>query len=90
MDEEVIYLLNRFPKHKKLLLESYTNDEEFRALCQDYYNSAITLEKYERKIMKGLKSRQEYERAYSDLENSIAVRLKTLKETRSGSPQQRQ
>ena len=82
MDEEVIYLLNRFPKHKKLLMESYTNNEEFRALCQDYYNSAITLEKYERKVTKGSKSRQEYERVYSDLENSIASRLKSFKETR--------
>ena len=82
MDEEVIYLLNRFPKHKKLLMESYTNNEEFRTLCQDYYNSAITLEKSEHKVAKGLKSRQEYERLYSDLENSIASRLKSLKETR--------
>ena len=81
MDEEVIYLLNRFPKHKKLLMESYTNNEEFRALCQDFYNSAITLEKYERKVTKGLKSRQEYERVYSDLENSIVSRLKSFKET---------
>jgi len=87
MDEEVIYLLNRFPKHKKLLMESYTNDEEFRTLCQDYYKSAIALEKIERKMTKGLKSRQECEQAYSDLENSIALRLKTLKETRTSSPQ---
>lgn len=62
-------------------MESYTNNEEFRALCQDFYNSAITLEKYERKVTKGLKSRQEYERVYSDLENSIVSRLKSFKET---------
>ena len=80
MDEEVIYLLNRFPKHKKLLMESYANDEEFRTLCRNYYSSAITLEKYEHKVTKGTKSRQEYERIFSDLESSITRRLKTLKE----------
>jgi hypothetical protein len=85
MDEEVIYLLNRFPKHKKLLMEWYTNNEEFRKLCQDYYNSAITLEKYERNVIKGLKSRPEYERLHSDLQNSIASRLKSLKETKAAS-----
>jgi hypothetical protein len=84
MDEEVIYLLNRFPKHKKLLMESYANNEEFRTLCREYYNSAITIEKYEHKVTKGTKTRQEYERAYSDLENSIARRLKSLKEARIG------
>jgi hypothetical protein len=80
MDEEVIYLLNRFPKHKKLLMDSYTNNEEFRGICQAYYNSAITLEKYERNMLKGLKSRKEYERIYLDLESEIATSLKSLKE----------
>ena len=81
MDEEVIYLLSRFPKHKKLLLDLYTNDEEFRSMCQAYYNSAITLEKFERNIMKGFKSRKEYERVYSDLESAIARSLNFFKET---------
>jgi hypothetical protein len=84
MDEEVIYLLNRFPKHKKLLMESYSNNEEFRTLCQNYYNSAITLEKFERHVTKGLRSRQEYEQVYLDLENSIARSLNTFKEARNG------
>jgi hypothetical protein len=39
-------------------MDSYTNNEEFRSICQAYYNSAITLEKYERNVMKGFKSRK--------------------------------
>ena len=85
MDEEVIYLLNRFPKHKKLLMESYANNEEFRTLCREYYNSAITIEKCEHKVTKGTKTLQEYERIFSELEKSIARRLKTSKETKVSS-----
>lgn len=80
MDEEVIYLLSRFPKHKKLLMDSYANNEEFRRMCQAYYNSAISLEKYEVNMMRGFKSRTEYERDYSDLENAISRSLKSFKE----------
>jgi hypothetical protein len=77
MDEEIIYLLNRFQRHKKLLVDLYSNDDAFKSLSQNYYNTAITLEKYEHNITKGSKGRQEHERIFSDLENSIIRYLKT-------------
>lgn len=83
MDEEVIYLLNRFPKRKKLLMESYANKEDFRTLCREYYSSAIALEKFEHKVTKGTKTRQEYERIHSDLENAINRYLRSSKEQES-------
>jgi hypothetical protein len=84
MDEEIIYLLNRFPKHKKLLMDSYANNEEFRSMCQAFYNSAITIEKCERNLMNGFKNRKEYEGVYSDLESAIARSLKSFKEAGIG------
>lgn len=84
MDEEVIYLINRFPKHKKLLVDLYSNNDEFKSLSQDYYNTAITLEKYEHNIVKGSKGRQEHETIYSDLENSIISYLHSFKDVKKG------
>jgi len=88
MDDEVIYLLNRFPKYKRLLMDSYANNEAFRSTCQNYYNSVKTLEKCEHNMMKGAKSRQEYEQVYSDLENEILRSLKSFKEQRNDSGKQ--
>ena len=59
MGETVIYLLNRLRKHKKVLMDLYTNDEEFRSMCQAYYNSAITLEKMPAKYDERFQSQPE-------------------------------
>ena len=85
MEEEVIYLLNRFPKHKRLLMDSYANNEAFRNTCQTYYTTVKTLEKYEHNMMKGMQSRQECEQVNSDLENEILRSLKSFKEQRRDS-----
>lgn len=71
MRDEVLYMLHRFPEHRKLILKAYDDNEEFKSLCHDFYVSAKTLTKYQHNTIKNLKAEVEYQRLFADLEKEI-------------------
>ena len=71
MNEEIIYMLDRFPKHRKIILKTYNTNDDFKSLCQDFYFSARTLEHYKNDMIKNLKGELEYQRVFADLEKEI-------------------
>jgi len=75
MNEEIIYMLDRFPKHRKIILNAYNTSDDFKSLCQDFYFSARTLENYKNDMIKNLKGELEYQRVFADLEKEIVQYL---------------
>jgi hypothetical protein len=75
MNEEIIYMLDRFPKHRKIILKAYNGNDEFKSLCQDFYSSARTIENYKNDMIKNLKGELEYQRVFADLEKEIVEYL---------------
>jgi len=75
MNEEIIYMLDRFPKHRKIILKAYNTNDEFKSLCQDFYSTARALENYKNDMIKNLKGELEYQRVFADLEKEIVEYL---------------
>jgi len=71
MKAELFFITERFPELKSLILSQYERDEEFQALCLDYFLCLRSLEKWELD-MKRFKERQE---EYEDLKRMLEEKM---------------
>jgi len=71
MKAELFFITERFPELKSLILSQYEHDEEFQALCLDYFLCLRSLEKWELN-MKQFKERQE---EYEDLKRMLEKKM---------------
>lgn len=72
MDEEINFLLNKFPASRRKILSAYRQNEDFKILCHDFYTTAHVLEKLQLSIRKSIQGEIEYQRVFADLEKEIA------------------
>ena len=55
MSEDVKFMTDRFSAHREQIFEAYQTNDEFKTLCEDFYSSALMLEKFLKKIIKDKK-----------------------------------
>lgn len=83
IDEQIRFMISRYPAFKDKILSAYRNSDEFKGLCEDFYSSSRTLEDYKEKVMKDIKNELEYRKLFIDLENEILKYLGTSQKTKS-------
>ena len=71
MDEHVAFMLSRFPTHRSKIVDEYSNNEEFKTLCQDLHSSARMLEVRQKLLLSHSLTELEYRRLFLDLEKEI-------------------
>lgn len=71
MNDDLIYILNRFPTYKSRILSEYLINEEFKTLVEDFYSTGKTLESFRNKMTIQAKNELEYKELFDDLENEI-------------------
>ena len=71
MKAELFFITERFPELKSQIVSQYESDEEFQALCLDYFHCLRSLDKWELDI-KQFKERQE---EYEDLKRMLEDKM---------------
>lgn len=71
MDEEIKFMISRYPAFKDKILDAYKDSDEFKGLCDDFYSSSKILEGYREKVMKDINNELEYRKLFLDLESEI-------------------
>ena len=71
MKAELFLITERFPELRSQIVSQYERDEEFQALCLDYFLCLRSLEKWELDI-KQFKERQE---EYEDLKRMLEDKM---------------
>ena len=83
MNKEVSFLLSRFPTYRTRILEEYDKNEDFKALCDDFYSSAQMLQERQRQLMIDTQRELEYRRLFLDLEQEMVEFLYASKGSQS-------
>jgi hypothetical protein len=60
MNFELLCILERFPELKELIISHYEGDEEFQALCLDYFLCLRSLNNWDLDLRKYKERREEY------------------------------
>ena len=84
MEEEVIYMLNKFPAYRSEILKAYENNEDFKSLCEDYLAALQSYENIRRKMIKDYRGELEYRELFLELEKEILEMLDDNKEGEDG------
>lgn len=71
MDEEIKFMVSRYPAFRDKIIDAYKDSDEFRGLCDDFYSSSKILAGYREKVMKDINSELEYRKLFLDLESEI-------------------
>jgi hypothetical protein len=71
MDEEIKFMISRYPAFKDKIIDAYKASDEFKGLCDDFYSSSKILEGYREKVMKDINNELEYRKLFIDLESEI-------------------
>ena len=71
MDEEIKFMISRYPAFKDKIIDAYKESDEFKGLCDDFYSSSRILEGYREKVMKDINNELEYRKLFLDLEGEI-------------------
>ena len=71
MDEEIKFMISRYPAFKDKIIDAYKESDEFKGLCDDFYSSSRILEGYREKVMKDINNELEYRKLFLDLESEI-------------------
>ncbi len=77
MDEEIKFMISRYPAFRDKILSAYRNSDEFKGLCDDFYSSSKKLEDYKEKVIKGIQNELEYRKLFLDLESEVLKFLDT-------------
>lgn len=79
MEKELDNMLERFPQYREKIIRLYTNNEEFKALSDDYLQCKCTLSKFrQRLIVADTRMENEYKALCLDLEQEIMQFLDLL------------
>ena len=79
MNIELLCILDRFPEMKDLIVSQYENDEEFQALCLDYFLCLRSLNNSEIDIQKYKQHRAQYTELKRMLEDKMLQHIRTEK-----------
>ena len=71
MKAELFLITERFPELKSQILSQYESDEEFQALCLDYFLCLRSLDKWELEIKQFKERQEEYEGLKRMLEDKM-------------------
>lgn len=71
MDEEIKFMISRYPAFKDKILDAYKDSDEFKGLCDDFYSSSKILDGYREKVMKDINNELEYRKLFLELESEI-------------------
>ena len=75
MKAELIFILERFPELKEQLTSLFECDEEFQALCLDYFLCIRSLDHWEVTVRKYQERLEGYEELKRVLENKMLQQL---------------
>ena len=76
MNAELIFIVERFPELKELIESRFESDEEFQAVCLDYFLCLRSLHNWEMIIKKYGERHKEYEELKRVLEERMLQQLK--------------
>jgi hypothetical protein len=68
MSEAVEFLIKRFPLYREKILHEYHANEDFKTLCDDFYTSALIVQRQKKATIKNKKNELEYQKLFFDLE----------------------
>jgi hypothetical protein len=71
MKAELICMVDRFPVLKDKILSLFERDEEFQALCYDYFLCVTSMDRWERSMQNDKMFIQEYGDLKSTLEDDL-------------------
>jgi len=79
MNIELLCILDRFPEMKELIVSQYESDEDFQALCLDYFLCLRSLNNSEIDIQKYKQHRAQYTELKRMLEDKMLQHIRTEK-----------
>jgi len=71
MQKELNNMLERFPEHKGKIFELFSSNEDFKSLCEDYWQCKNALYKYRNNVQEDARNENEYAGLSLDLEQEI-------------------
>ena len=81
MGKELDFLLQRFPRYRGLALVLYGRNEDFRAICDDYWQCSKNLEKLEAENVQDSRLLREYNLMKLELETEALHLLDSFSKT---------
>ena len=79
MQKELDNILAQFPEFRGKIIALYNNNEEFKLLCEDYWQCKSTLMKFQEHLREDVHAEREYVRLCLDLELDALRYLKGTK-----------
>jgi len=71
MNDDISFILSRFPTYRSKIVDQYLHNEEFKTLCEDLYSSAKILEEQQKVLFSQYQGELEYRKLYLELEREL-------------------
>lgn len=71
MTRELDHMINAFPAHRGKLIDLYDTNEDFRSLCDDYWQCNCSLNKIHQDATHDKRSENSYKMLCLDLEQEV-------------------
>lgn len=68
MQKELDIILEHFPGFRGRIIELYQSNEDFKLLCEDYWQCRMALQKFREHLQEDTNTEKEYMRLCMDLE----------------------
>ncbi|HNP24334.1 MAG TPA: hypothetical protein PKM63_19080 [Panacibacter sp.] len=71
MQKELDYIINRFPEYRGKLMELFSSNDDFRSLCDDYWQCSQTASRFNDNSIEHARMENSYKMLRLDLEQEV-------------------
>jgi hypothetical protein len=71
MEKELDYMIERFPQYRARLMELFENNDDFRSLCDDYWQCNYNIFKLNGNVIKETRIENNYRMLSLNLEQEV-------------------
>ncbi|HYJ37528.1 MAG TPA: hypothetical protein VEV87_02885 [Chitinophagaceae bacterium] len=68
MQEDLTHMIQKFPEYRTRIIDLYSSSDDFRTLCEDYYDSVKLFLHYHESVLNESKIENEYQLLCVELE----------------------
>jgi hypothetical protein len=79
MQRELELLLENFPEHREKFAELFSENEDFKSLCLDYWQCRTAMIKFHEAVLEDARTESEYIKLCRELEREAIDFLKRLR-----------
>lgn len=71
MTRELDHIIEKFPCHRARFIELFSTNEDFRSLCDDYWQCNSNLVRLQQNMVKDIRTENSYKMLCLDLEQEV-------------------